>query len=139
LPHIFRGVSAFVERNIPASLISSGQGHLQEVGHSLLDENDMEIYLAEQAGKVVGGVAFRFNPYPWNPDHRVAEETFFWIDTDAPRMTVRSLMTFALERVKARGATIAVMYSLASGGNGFGNFLFRLGFEPVQTSYVRMI
>ncbi len=136
---IIAGVCDFVQERMNQDLIPADTGFLAAIGRELIVRDDIDILLAENDGGIVGGIAFAYAPYPWNPALLMAEELAFWCRRDAPPKTVPGLLGFAEKTARDRPADLMIMHSLAFCAEGFGNVLCRLGYQPLQSSFARRL
>ncbi|MFT5440053.1 MAG: hypothetical protein ACI9MJ_001920 [Alphaproteobacteria bacterium] len=136
---IINGIREFVRTHVAQDLIPADAAFLPVIARRFLDRDDVDVMLAEGEGGVLGGVAFFYLPYPWNPTLLMAEETAFWCRKEAPPMTALALLRFAEKTARMRGADLLIMHSLSFFSDRFGTILQRLGYEPFQSTYVRRL
>lgn len=136
---IIDGVRDFVRARFHPNLIPADDGYLESIGRLLVARDDIDILLAENDNEIVGGVAFAYGPYPWNPALAMAEEIAFWCRRAAPPTTVPALLKFAEQAARDRRTDLIIMHSLAFCADGFGRVLCGLGYEPLQSSFLRRL
>lgn len=96
---------------------------------------ESEIFVAEQDGRIIGGIAVLFAPYIWASNKLVGDELFWWVEEGAPFRTARLLFDTALQRIRERGA-IPMFHSMSSSPKGVNKLYLKAGLRPIETAFV---
>lgn len=134
---IVRGAHDFAARIGKPFLYPSDPNAFEAALWRIIKLDAVEILLAEEDGRIVGGLGLLFTPFVWDPERLMAEEVFFWCAVDAPPVTALRLLRGTLSASQSRGATHLMMHVMSSSPPKLHQVLMRLGFEPLQSSYVK--
>lgn len=137
-PAIIDGARDFVARIGKPFLYPAEPDEFEAALRRIIDLNVVEVHLAQQGERVVGGLGLFIAPFAWNPDRLLAEEIFFWCAGDAPPVTALKLLRVGLASAKTRGSSHFMMHAMSTSPAKFHDVLKRLGFEPLQSSYIKV-
>lgn len=104
---------------------------------NILKNPNVETLVAEDNGKVFGGISVIYCPYIWNQKLLACEELFWWTNPGSPLRAGKMLMDEMMNRIEKKGA-IAVFKALLASPKGVSRYYGRLGFSPVEISYMRV-
>lgn len=131
----FYAASGYEDIGIPYS----EKGHR---AHALQVLRDGLVVLAtvEETGEVVGMMGILLLPFHLNPDIRIAAETVWWIDPAHRRSSLgASMLAYAKDYAKSRGATINSMSVLGTSPEGLDAFLRGQGMVPLEHAYLGVL
>lgn len=101
---IFEGAKAFSEKMDKFGLFPADDDFIDAVAF-VMSLPDVKVFLAEDHGRIVGGIGFSYHPYLWNRKKLIGESLFFWMVDDAPFRAWFKLINEFFNDVKAMGAT----------------------------------
>jgi len=97
----------------------------------------LEILIAEDDSRVVGGLGVLYMPYMWNLELLTGDKLFWWTEEDAPFRTAIILVNEAMKRIELRGA-MPIFRALKTDSKGGEKLYRRLDMVPVETIYMRL-
>ena len=130
---IIFGANAFARQ---ANLTHLVDGGLEASVTTLLELDVVRIYLAE-TDHIVGGLGVSVQPFLWNMQLTEMSELFFWVHPGAPVTAALVLLRRAMADAEAERIDIVTFVSLATSSKKVGRIYERLGFKPVQQSYMK--
>lgn len=136
---IIAGIREFARRRVPDGLVADDDATVTAIANGVIDLDNLDVLTCGDGERIFGGIGLLFMPYPWNPELIMAEEIAFWCGADAPPTTALSLLRFAERHARERRADILMMHALTYRSQSFGAVLQRLGYEPVQSTYMRRL
>ncbi len=137
-PAIVDGARDFVARIGKPFLYPADPDEFEAALRRIINLDLVEVHLARQGQRVVGGLGLLIAPFAWNPERLLAEEIFFWCAGDAPPVAALRLLRTGFASAKARGASHFMMHAMSTSPAKFHSVLERLGFEPLQSSYIKV-
>lgn len=133
---IVEGAHDFVERaGLHSIFPKSEQDFIAAVGR-IVELPGMQILVAEQDKRIVGGVGVLFAPSLWNPAVLAGEELFWWTAVRAPFRTAHRLFEAALNRIDEIGA-MPRFHSMQTSPSGVEKLYRRFGLTRTETSFGR--
>lgn len=100
---IIDGFRIFSQQTPMASWFRDGDGLIEDVSKIMVLEN-IEIAVADQDGKLFGGIGIVYVPFIWNFSILIGDVVFWWSANNAPFRTGRSLFDYAIQRIEEKGA-----------------------------------
>ena len=134
---IYDGALAFISQ-MEFDAFLPDEGLAYEIGR-VLTLPGMEVLVAEHEGEIVGGIGLLFAPFLWNSTRLSMEELFWWAAPDAPTTTALRLLRATEKRREQVGATIVTFKALTSSPKSIGRLYARMGLQPVDTSYMKVV
>ena len=135
LPAIVEGARAFAKQADVEYLMAED---ISESVAAVVFLPAFRVYLAEADGVVVGGLGVSTMPYLWNMALIETSEHFFWVYDRAPKTTALALLRRVLDDAKAEKVNIVTFAKLPTSPKKLAVLYDRLGFGPVQESYMRV-
>ena len=133
---IVDGAKDFASRVAFQHLLPDAEWQLTAAIGRVVTLSGFTALVAEDDGRIVGGIGLLFAPFLWNPAITVADELFWWTAPDAPFRTAKTLLTEALALIDARGA-VPTFRALATSPAGVDRAYRRMGLVPLETVYMR--
>lgn len=131
---IFEGAKAFSEKMDKFGLFPADDDFIDAVAF-VMSLPDVKVFLAEDHGRIVGGIGISYYPYLWNKDKTIGEELFIWAYDDAPLKAGYKLILKGLDDVKSKGA-IPLFRSLSNSPGGVDKLYEKQGLHMVEKSYM---
>jgi len=97
----------------------------------------LEVLIAEDEKRVVGGIGVLYIPYLWNPELLSADQLFWWAVEDAPFRTEKILFDEAMRRIEERNA-MPIIRVLKTSPKGLEKLCQKVSMVPVETMYMRL-
>ena len=91
----------FIKHVLP---LPKNEEELIKVVSLIMSLEGMEVLVAEDKDRIIGGIGVLYAPCPWNPAIIVADQIFIWCARNAPFRTERRLTEEAMKNVTDRGA-----------------------------------
>jgi hypothetical protein len=104
--------------------------------NKLLWVPSFSVLLAEDGGRLVGGIGFIVSPYVMSVGKIEWQEIFWWCAEDAPAGAAMALLRAAKKAGADAGATVFTAHRLMTSPAGVHLAYRRLGMEPIQVTYV---
>lgn len=133
---IFDGAKDFVSRLDLRDRVPFDDDGLLEALSFMVASDDVEIWLIEQDGRIVGGIGLLFLPFLWNRRIRAMSELFIWTAPDAPRTAFLRLIRTAQRRKRERGADISEFVRMTSSPGSIDRIYGGLGLRKAQETWV---
>lgn len=133
---IFDGARDFVARMDCRDIVPIDDAALLDALSQIVASANVEIWLAEQDGKVVGGIGLLFSPFLWNRNVETMSELFIWAAKDAPVSAFLRLNRMAQRRKAERGAGLTEFHRLTSSPDGIARVYAGMGLRKVQETWM---
>lgn len=130
---IVEGAREFSQQTSLASWFRNGPEFVEDISKIMVLDN-LEILVAEQDGKIVGGIGIVYVPFIWNHSILVGDELFWWSAPDAPFKTGAALFDFAMKRIEEKGAR-PMFRSLDTSPKHIEKFYERRGLKKLETAF----
>lgn len=137
IPALVEMAHEFAERAAPWTRLPDDDEVLGRIMTRVVGLGDVDVLLADDDGRVAGGLAMLYTPYLWNPSVTVAEELFWFARRDAPLGTGGRLLNEAMRRVRGRDA-IPMFRALVTSPPGVAAAYRRYGLSPAETVFTEM-
>lgn len=139
IPEILRMGREFTARSHASRLGAYSEANTAAFLEAQKTGGPVAVFLAEEAGQVVGmtgGIAF---PLFWAADLILAQELFWWVDPGARGSSASRLLREALEDwARTMGAKGFYMVALHDENAGRVEKLYRrAGYEPTEHTYLK--
>ena len=129
------GAREFSQQTSLASWFRHGEEFIEDISKIMVLEN-LEISVAEQDGKIVGGVGIVYIPFIWNYSILVGDELFWWTFENAPFKTGAALFDFAMKRIEEKGAR-PMFRALDTSPKHIDKFYERRGLKRTETVFTK--
>lgn len=134
---VMSGARAFVDLvGRPDVLPATDSPALAQAIRNLLSLPAVAVLLAEEGGRLVGGIGLLICPSIWDASRITCEELFWWCADDAPPAAAMRLLRAAKDCGKAAGASIFTFHRLETSPAGVDAAYRRMGAAPVQVTYM---
>lgn len=136
MPEIMAGAKDFISRMDYRDFLPETDAELEAALAVLLTVPGVEATVAEENGRIVGGIGMSHLPCIWNPKVIPGEEQFWWTAPDAsPTVALRILRT-AMARAREYEASFVIFKALTSSPPGVGRVYRALGLRPIETTWM---
>jgi len=136
---LFDGARDFISRmDYTEFLPLNEDALLAGISHALTLPG-VEIVVAEDDSRIVGGMGTLYAPFIWNPLATAAHEMFMWTNRDAPKTTLLRLLRFVEGRMKHHEADMREFAAMTSSPSGVEKLYKRMGLRKIHTMWAGMI
>lgn len=136
LPAIVPHALAFAAASGAGDFLPATADEMEPALDRILRLPGARVFLAEQAGRIVGGIGLFHAAGLWAPDEKTADELFFWIEPDGPPIAALGLLKAAMADMRNEGIAIMSFHALETSPPGVARLYRRLGLRPVQTTFM---
>ena len=133
---IVDGARAFSQQTSLSSWFRNGGEFIEDISKIMVLDN-LEISVAENDGKIVGGIGIVYIPFIWNHSILVGDELFWWTSNSAPFKTGTALFDFAMKRIKEKGAR-PMFRALNTSPEHIEKFYKRRGLSKLESAFTRV-
>lgn len=108
---------------------------------SAIELPNLEIFVAEMDGKVIGSVSGIVFAFYLNDSVTVGQELFWWVDPDARKSRAGNMLHKALQDwAKERGASVFIMGSIANSSSArMAKLYANAGYVPTENTFMKVI
>ena len=132
---IINGARSFSQQTSLAAWFRHGGEFIEDISKIMVLDN-LEISVAEQDGKIVGGIGIFYTPFMWNNSILVGDELFWWTSENAPFKTGTALFDFAMKRIEEKGAR-PMFRALDTSPKHIEKFYERRGLKKLESAFTR--
>lgn len=99
------------------------------------------LYVAEDAGRIVGGIGGLYAPLYFNDQHRIAQEMFWWVEPDYRSTRAAVMLLRAIERAVTDAGCSWWTMILLEGDNAerIERFYRRDGYRPSERVFTKVM
>lgn len=138
-PHIIAGATAFAgEVSFRDLLPPLGSEEFEAAVRRIVEWPPVDVLIALDGDRLLGGVGLAFMPYVWNPALTQAEELFFWSSRAAPMAALR-LFRAALRHIEERGADVLAFHAMETSAPGVARLYQRAGLRLCQSTFMGVL
>lgn len=120
----------------PELFPAPGSAEMAEVVRKLMAIPGFAVLLAEDDGRLAGGLGYWVGPYLMRAARLEFQEIFWWAAEDAPPRAALLLLREGLRRGRDAGATVITLHRLLTSPVGVDVAYRRLGATPIQVTYM---
>lgn len=134
---VVRGAGAFAGLvNRPDIFPEPGTPEMEGVVRKLMAVPGFTVLLAEEDGRLVGGIGFWIGDFLMHVGKTECQELFWWCAADAPASAGMRLLRAAKRFGQEKGATVFVFHRLMTSPPGVDSAYRHLGAEPIQITHM---
>jgi hypothetical protein len=130
------GIKDFISRMDYHDFLPKTDEELVSSLNRLLDLSCVEVLVAEEEGKLVGGIGLLYSPGIWDKDVTHVEELFLWVAEGAPPTTLLRILRWTIQRAREKGGKLMTFKSLTSSPKSLDSVYKRLGLRLIENTYM---
>jgi hypothetical protein len=99
------------------------------------------LYVADDAGRIVGGIGGLFAPLYFNDSHRIAQEMFWWVEPDyrTTRAAIRLLRAIELGVSQAGCSWLSMLLLEGENAERIEKFYLCDGYRPSERAFTKVM